>query len=64
MVNLNFLSYGNSVKVSSYQLAKLYLMWEQWLIKISVCYFSRDSIYSTNASGATQVPETNNLNQT
>ena len=29
MVTLNFLSYGNSVKVSSYQLAKVYLMWEQ-----------------------------------
>ena len=30
MVTLNFLSYGNSVKASSlYQLAKVYLMWEQ-----------------------------------
>ena len=61
MVTLNFLSYGNSFKVSSQQLAKVYLMWEQSLIKIRVCYFFRDSIYSTNTGGATQVPETNHL---
>jgi len=37
---------------------------ENYLIIVIIPSFTLDSIYSINASGAEQMPETNNLNQT